>query len=206
MCIGWLDDAIKENRFKISSLEIEVDAERIHTNIDNYSRSGNQLSDLKKIETEIMELLSKVDQFFNAMRADLELRTANKEDYDHNGHTITDGILDSMLQVTMRIYEHLQTVSDDESVTSNADATAMKEMLGKIEASVSRIQGSKQLASIAAKALFNQLKFGRVAVTKNRRTGRGKVHNWSYNGTRFGEYVHRAAKHSIKIPNRAWSA
>jgi hypothetical protein len=205
--IGLFENARKGNRIKIFSLQIEVDAEGIVSRMTSVSREAIDLSFLQSIETEIMNLESKGTKFFGLLLSDLQKTKTQKEDYDHNARSFTINIANITLHNIVKPYNMIDTILRGlERKTAPADAEIQK-ILDRTSASRVRLGAHNQLVINAANDLFDSRKteFGRVAVTKNRRTGRGNVHNRTY-CTRFGEYVHRAAKHSVRVPPRAWSA
>jgi hypothetical protein len=202
--IVWFEDARKGNRIKISSLQIEVDAEGIVSRMTNVSKENIDLRFLQSIDAAIMNLESKGTKFFEGLLDDLQ--KTQKEEYDYNALSFTLDIANITLHNIVQPYNMVDVILRGLKTTTGADAEIQK-ILDRTNASYGRVTAHNQLVINAANDLFDsrKTKFGRVAVTKNRRTGRGNVHNRTY-CTRFGEYVHRAAKHSVRVPPRAWSA
>jgi hypothetical protein len=205
--IGWFEHARKGNRIKIFSLQIEVDAGSIVSRMSKVSNEDIDLSFVQSIDTEIMNLESYGKAFFNWLLKDLQKTNTQKEDYDHNAFTTTVNLANSTFMSIRNTHTVIWKIIDNLKEKKTGVDSDIKKISDRLGDSYRRVSANTQLVINDAQALYKsrKTKFGRVAVTKNRRTGRGNVHNRTY-CTRFGEYVHRAAKHSVRVPPRAWSA
>lgn len=219
----WLADARKAITIQVYQMEIKVHAEKILQSMTGASKPD--IRTLVEIEAQIYEVARQVTEFFDMLIADLEQMRREKEDYTYENQHATKEILDNTLMSTVRpLYVQLAEIIDN---LNNADSTSddirkRVQIVGKITESFERLHALRQLATNEAQKLYDECvarvrppasDFGRVASTNSRRlggsgkvhSGRGKARNWSY-GTRFGEYVHRAAQSSVRVAPRAWGA